>query len=123
MLYEVITEFYHEANQIGGRILLGMLLLPLLVGVVAVILVFLASRILTEPIRHMIDVIRNVKRGRLRERMQIEAQDELGELASSFNRIADIIQNFKHVLEGMYLAPGKGVHDSAFCVIDKGANG
>ena len=85
-------EFYHEANQIKGRILSSMLLLPLLVGIVAVVLVFLASRILTDPIRHMIDVIRNVKRGRLRERMQIDSQDELGELASSFNRMADIIQ-------------------------------
>jgi len=85
-------EFYHEANQIKGRILRSMLLLPLLVGIVAVILVFLASRILTEPIRHMIEVIRNVKRGRLRERMEIDSLDELGELADSFNRMADIIQ-------------------------------
>jgi len=85
-------EFYSEANQIKGRILSSMLLLPLLVGVVAVTLVFLASRILTEPIQHMIEVIRNVKRGRLKERMQVDSLDELGELASSFNRMADIIQ-------------------------------
>jgi len=85
-------EFYFEANQIKGRILSSMLLLPLLVGVVAVALVFLASRILTQPIQHMIEVIRNVKRGRLKERMQVDSLDELGELANSFNRMADIIQ-------------------------------
>ena len=85
-------EFYHETNKIKGHILSSMLLLPLLVGIIAVVLVFLASRILTEPIRHMIDVIRDVKRGRLRTRMEIESQDELGELAASFNRMADIIQ-------------------------------
>jgi len=85
-------EFYHEANLIKGRILRSMLLLPLLVGVIAVILVVLASRILTEPIHHMIEVIRKVKRGRLQERMEVDSLDELGELAASFNRMADIIQ-------------------------------
>jgi len=30
-----------------------------------------------------------------------------------------ITEHFKHVLEGMYLPPGKGVHDAAFCVVER----
>jgi len=33
-----------------------------------------------------------------------------------------ISENFKRILEGMYLEPGKGVHDSAFCVIDRNSD-
>ncbi|PLY05458.1 MAG: long-chain fatty acid--CoA ligase [Desulfuromonas sp.] len=44
---------------------------------------------------------------------------EEGEITPTMKiRRKNIAQNFRHVLEGMYLAPGKGVHDSAFCVID-----
>ncbi|MBE0596558.1 MAG: Cache 3/Cache 2 fusion domain-containing protein, partial [Desulfuromonadales bacterium] len=85
-------EFYHEANQIKWRIITSILLLPLVVGMVAVILVFVASRILTEPILHMLETIRKVKQGRLDVQMQVEGTDELGELAGAFNRMIGIIR-------------------------------
>ncbi len=88
-------EFYREANAIKGRIVQSMLLLPLLVGAVAVALVFLASKVLTEPIQQMIQVIRTVKQGRLEERMTVDTQDELGELASAFNRMTAMIRRNK----------------------------
>ncbi len=85
-------EFYHEANLIKWRIGSSILLLSLVVGVVATILVFVASRILTEPIHHMIGVIRRVKQGRLDQQMEVESGDELGELAATFNRMIGFIR-------------------------------
>ena len=85
-------EFYREANLIKDRILISMLLLPLVIGLVAVAMVFLASRVLSQPIQHMIEVIRRIKGGRLDEWMQVDSRDELGELAASFNRMTDMIQ-------------------------------
>jgi two-component system NtrC family sensor kinase len=90
-------EFYSEANQIKGRILESMVVLTLLVCVVGVGLVFIASKVLTDPINHMIDVIREVKRGRLDEQMEVESGDELGELASAFNRMTSIIRANKEM--------------------------
>ena len=55
-------------------------------------LVFLASKVLTDPIKHMLEVIRKVKRGRLEERMEVETADELGELARAFNVMATELQ-------------------------------
>lgn len=85
-------EFYQEANAIRGRIIESMVVLTIFVSVIAVIMVFLASKVLTDPINHMIEVIRQVKKGRLDERMAVDTGDELGELASAFNRMTTIIK-------------------------------
>ncbi|RQW78193.1 MAG: HAMP domain-containing protein [Geobacter sp.] len=90
-------EFYNEANLIKGRILESMVVLTIFVGIIATALVFLASKVLTDPIKHMLEVIRRVKRGRLEERMEVDAGDELGELAAAFNRMTQIIKNNKEI--------------------------
>ncbi|MCM2359878.1 MAG: cache domain-containing protein [Geobacteraceae bacterium] len=90
-------EFYQEANEIKGRIIESMVVLTIFVCIVAVALVFLASKVLTDPINHMLEVIRRVKRGRLDERMEVDSGDELGELASAFNRMTQIIKDNKEM--------------------------
>jgi len=45
---------------------------------------------------------------------------EEGEVTPTMKiRRKQIREHFKHVLEGMYLPPGKGTHDGAFCVVDR----
>ena len=90
-------EFYHEANEIKGRILESMVVLTIFVCIIAVILVFFASKVLTDPIKHMLEVIRKVKRGRLEERMELDTTDELGELAGAFNRMTQMIRDNKEM--------------------------
>jgi two-component system NtrC family sensor kinase len=90
-------EFYHEANKIKWRIMASMVLLTIVVSLVAIAFVFLAAKVLTDPINHMIEVIRRVKRGRLDERMAVDSTDELGELASAFNRMTEIIRRNKEM--------------------------
>ena len=74
-----------------------MVVLTIFVCIIAVTLVFLASKVLTDPIKHMLEVIRKVKRGRLDERMEVDTADELGELAAAFNRMTEIIRNNKEM--------------------------
>ena len=50
------------------------------------------AKVLTDPINHMIDVIRKVKQGRLDVQMRVDSNDELGELATTFNRMTGIIK-------------------------------
>ncbi|HEX8960621.1 MAG TPA: Cache 3/Cache 2 fusion domain-containing protein, partial [Geobacteraceae bacterium] len=90
-------EFYQEANEIKGRILESMVVLTILVCLVAAALVFVASNVLTDPINHMMEVIRQVKRGRFDERMEVDSGDELGELAAAFNRMTEIIKHNKEM--------------------------
>jgi two-component system, NtrC family, sensor kinase len=99
-------EFYLEANAIKGRIMESMVVLTILVSVVAVLLVFVAARVMTDPINRMMIVIRKVKQGRLDETIVVETNDELGELATAFNRMTKIIKHNKE-LEANLAQQGK----------------
>ncbi|MBJ6801858.1 cache domain-containing protein [Geomonas propionica] len=99
-------EFYQEANAIKGRILESMVVLTILISVLSVFMVLLASRVMTEPISRMIEVIRRVKQGRLDETMPVDSEDELGELAHAFNRMTRIIKHNKE-LEANLAQQGK----------------
>jgi two-component system NtrC family sensor kinase len=85
-------EFYSEANKIQGRIVAWMALLILIVGCASTYLVFVAAKVFTGPINRMLETIRLVKRGKLDARMEINSDDELGELGAAFNRMTEIIQ-------------------------------
>ena len=90
-------EFYHDANTIKGRIVTSLGLLTFLISILAILLVFLASKVMTNPIHHMIEVIRRVKAGHLDERMEIDSEDEFGELAATFNRMTKIMKRNKEM--------------------------
>ncbi|HEY6873169.1 MAG TPA: cache domain-containing protein [Geobacteraceae bacterium] len=90
-------EFYQEADEIKGRILESMVVLTIFVCIIAAALVFVAAKVLTGPINHMMEVIRKVKRGRFDERMEVDSGDELGELAAAFNRMTRIIKHNKEM--------------------------
>ena len=90
-------EFYREANKIKEHIIFSMVLLILVVGTAAMLLVFKASDLITRPITHMIEVIRLVKRGNFEEKMAVEGQDELAEMAGAFNRMTDMIRHNKEM--------------------------
>ena len=99
-------EFYQEANAIKGRIMESMIVLTIFVSVICVLLVFVAARVMTNPINRMMGVIRKVKQGRLDERIEVETNDELGELATAFNRMTTIIKHNKE-LEANLAQQGK----------------
>ncbi|WP_303721344.1 cache domain-containing protein [Malonomonas rubra] len=90
-------EFYSTANALKWRIATHVFLLPLIIGLIAAALVFLASKMLTDPIHQMITVIRRVKQGRLDEQVPVESHDELGELAISFNRMTRMLRKNKEM--------------------------
>lgn len=84
-------EFYREANTISWNSLKFTAVITLLTCLVSVLLVTYGSKVLTKPIRDMIRVIRRVKSGHLNEKMKVDSDDELGELARTFNRMTEII--------------------------------
>jgi GAF domain-containing protein/HAMP domain-containing protein len=68
-------------------------LVALAITVLVGILGLLASQRLAEPILSLTDVTRKVAEGNLAIRAQIATQDEIGELANSFNRMTSQLQD------------------------------
>lgn len=85
-------EFYAEANSIKHRIFLSTILLIVIAGIIATLLIYWASSVATVPIINMIETIRRVKRGDMQARMDVSGGDELSEMASAFNNMAEIIK-------------------------------
>ncbi len=99
-------EFYKEANQIEHHILSSVGMLTLLIGAISVGLVYFASKVLTDPIRKLISGVREVRQGRLATRLPVTSNDELGELAQDFNRMAEVLRQNKE-LEASLAQQGK----------------
>lgn len=85
-------EFYREAQQIKGRILSSVGVISAAAALVSILLVFLAAKVLSDPIHHMIATIRAIKSGQTDRKMQVDSRDELGELAGAFNRMTSVLQ-------------------------------
>lgn len=90
-------EFYKEANSIKHHIFVSTIILIVIVGLLATMLVFYASTVATNPITHMIEVIRRVRKGDMEARMEVAGNDELAEMAAAFNRMTEIIQRNKQM--------------------------
>lgn len=85
-------EFYKEANAIKSHIFISTIILIGVVGFLATLFVFYASTVATNPITHMIETIRKVKKGDMQARMEVVGSDELAEMATAFNHMTNIIQ-------------------------------
>jgi signal transduction histidine kinase len=79
---------------------LGLVVLVLMAGAAAIFLGFS----LIAPLHHFIDVINEVARGDLKQRVDLTRQDELGQLAAAFNKMTDEVQNGKDTLEQTVIA-------------------
>ncbi|TLM61517.1 MAG: HAMP domain-containing protein [Deltaproteobacteria bacterium] len=99
-------EFYRETNLIKDRIFKSLGWISLGVGLLATALVFLAAKVLSDPIRHMTETIRAIKRGQTDRQMQVDSRDELGELAAAFNRMTSVLQRNRE-LEANLAQQGK----------------
>lgn len=96
------NEFYSEANLITRHILRNVLLVLAVSTAISVLLVLYLSSKLTDPIKNIMEVVRDVKKGRTDRRIQVTGSDEIGELAGSFNRMVDIIEKNKEMENALH---------------------
>lgn len=84
---------------------LGFLLLGLAAGFLGLLLVWLTARGVSRPIRRVAAMLRDIASGEgdLTQRLQYPRNDELGELASWFNRFLDKLQPIVAEVKGTVL--------------------
>jgi len=64
---------------------------------------FLGFSLIT-PLHHFIQIINDIARGNLKQRVEFSRQDELGQLAAAFNKMADEVQSGRDTLEQTVIA-------------------
>lgn len=90
----VLLAEIDETEIIAGLKDIKMNILYLFLGIVigASVLVYFISKNIVNPIEKFAEVCRKMAAGDLRQRVDIESKDELGELAKSFNEMAQKLE-------------------------------
>ena len=84
------NEMFSPLNSIVWRIIIYSILL----GCITIIIALFFSRTITEPIKHLSEGAAILGKGNLNHRVKIETEDELKELANSFNSMAINLNNY-----------------------------
>jgi signal transduction histidine kinase len=90
-----ISEVFVQKNE---QIRLFMVYDSIII-IVSAMVVFGLSWLLTRPIRKLTLISSRIASGEYKERVDIKSSDEIGELAQSFNRMADSIEDKMNELE------------------------
>lgn len=90
-------EFYEAANALRIRTFVSMFLLTTATCLVSIILVIIASKVITRPIQRLLEGIRQVKRGRFDKPVRVKSSDEMGELTATFNRLTEMIKSHREM--------------------------
>lgn len=83
-----ITAIYEEREIQMKEILYA----DSVILLIALLFIFVFSKFLTRPIEKLNEASKKISKGNFKERVSIKTNDEIGELASSFNRMADEIE-------------------------------
>ena len=86
--YDVSTIYEEKDRQISAILITDITIL-----VVSIIAIFIFSIYLTSPIYRLNKTSKKIASGKFDERVNIKSKDEIGELAKSFNIMADQIEN------------------------------
>lgn len=85
---DITTVMTEKKQMISGFVLIYIVVLLISSGIL-----FAFSQILTNPIRKLMRMSRRISKGKYDERVEIRGQDEIGELAESFNRMAITVED------------------------------
>ena len=83
----------------GKRIRATVALVSFIVFLIGMIAVFSISTVITNPLRQIVKTTEQIAKGDLTQRASVLAQDEVGNLAESFNLMVDNLESVYHKLE------------------------
>ncbi|MDZ8086832.1 MAG: ATP-binding protein [Nostoc sp. DedQUE12b] len=92
------TPLYEVALATAKKNIVATSVISLVCGILALLLGYLISRSISKPIKQLQQAVVNLTEGKLDTRVNICSQDEIGELATSFNKMADDLQHSRDEL-------------------------
>lgn len=88
-----------EVFAAAGKLRNALLRISLLLIVIVVIIAFSLARSISSPIKNLTHISKIISEGELSARVNIDAKDEIGELAASFNQMTDKLVEAKAIVE------------------------
>ena len=82
-----------------SELLKGFALACVIAVLISILVTFIFLNALLKPVMHLTDVVKQFGQKNMNARCRIETRDEIGALGSSFNAMADTIQNYSRNLE------------------------
>ncbi|MEA5628249.1 ATP-binding protein [Nostoc sp. UHCC 0251] len=92
------TPLYEAALATAHKNIVATSVISFVCGILALLVGYLISRSISKPIKQLQQAVVNLAEGKLDTRVSIRSQDEIGELATSFNKMADDLQHSRHEL-------------------------
>jgi len=95
LLKSVQNEAVEATDMLHGKLDSANLILICIVSGVLIVLVpagYLFSRAIVGPLRRVVEMISQLEAGRLDQRLNVQAQDEIGDMARSMDAFADSLQ-------------------------------
>jgi methyl-accepting chemotaxis protein len=83
------ASFYAPVN---AQTRYALIVMSITAVIAVTLLVVFTRQTLSRPLKHLVDVAKAITEGNLNRRLTIKRQDEIGELATSFNTMAESLQ-------------------------------
>ncbi len=87
-IYDITSIYNERARQLKDVMYTDFIVLAISSIVIAVF-----AKFLTKPIEELNSITKKISSGNFKERVNVKANDEIGELANSFNKMAEEIEN------------------------------
>ena len=89
-----------EINKTRSTVFVFFIIAVIVSGVISIILLYIFSLRLTRPLKQMSHAAKVIASGELSQRIDIDTQDEIGDLARAFNQMITAIQNLENMRRG-----------------------
>ncbi len=96
-----------DARQIANKASLTMIILGSVFFIFAIVALFYFPAYVADPIQNMTESIRQIARKNYSERITVESGDEIGEMAKSFNLMAEKLEEYESINMSQVLSEKK----------------
>lgn len=96
-----------DASRIADKVAIGMIILGMFFFIFALIALYYFPSYVADPIQSMTESIRQIAQKNYQERIAIESGDEIGEMAKSFNLMAEKLEEYENINMSQVLSEKK----------------
>lgn len=95
-----INTHLNEVNKVYATLYEKIWISAAISGLIAILLIFWISRRISDPLIQINTIVKDITKGNFKKEIRITSHDEIGELATSFNIMANELKNLEELRKG-----------------------